>query len=479
MKIAKKIFRIFVYKYIEKFYMEIITNYNIKNNYLSPFRLNKQEKTVLIPAFKGKDFLFNQINSNINRAIFNLKSTNLFSFNEIKELIAAAKEKVKNIKIIESEYGKTISNKFIDKLQYQCDEFFVGTNPNYDESVYDFESYFKQYKIYSENEKVTLATEFANINNGRYTDFWRKNPEKLLLFINNTKFLPSQLKNFNPETWDAVISSFIKVFEDKDKTNIINSIIKYSHDGYAQKINFLLQINKVLNDIIIKLENNQITRADYQNQISKLKSLVKNINITKDIGYDVKKCMENWLKHLPEEISISPKLISYLKTFVQEPVNGFSNYKEIELITNYLKKVYLTATHKDSKIPLWRDESLSFFDSLEINGDIISNLMRDARNNLSSRAKILNYFNNSKPVIERNSFLSTALKPHEFMKKDIKWNLTLCDGVKYLYVEPLKCFSDGSEAELLIHPCKLKITQAEYNDEKWILDADILPNNKF
>ena len=41
--------------------MEIITNYNIKNNYLSPFRLNKQEKTVLIPAFKGKDFLFNQI----------------------------------------------------------------------------------------------------------------------------------------------------------------------------------------------------------------------------------------------------------------------------------------------------------------------------------------------------------------------------------------------------------------------------------
>ena len=114
-----------------------------------------------------------------------------------------------------------------------------------------------------------------------------------------------------------------------------------------------------------------------------------------------------------------------------------------------------------------------------MDGVPLSSILQGARSDNKLRTKALNYFNNTQPIMERASFLSTAIKPHEFMQKDIKWNLTLATGAKYLYIEPVKCFSDGSEAELLIHPCKLKINHASYNDDRLILDADILPLESF
>ena len=469
--IAKNIFRSLLLN--RQNCMKIAQNYYIIK-YLPqntpPPRRTKQD---IAPAFKGKEF--NTIKSDFNKALFNIKPTRPASFEEIKDLFISAKEKIKNAEYFKAEYGE-ISDKFITAMQAAKSDYFTGKNPNFDIKLDDLESFGAQFKTYTEDEKISLATQFANINNGKYIDFWRKNPDKLLFFINNTEYLPSQLKNFNPETWDSVISSFIKIFEDRDKTNIINSIIKYAGDGYAKKINFLPQINKLLKRIITRLENGRISKEEYQKEILKLNSLIKNSKITQYMEPEQEKHILKFTKPLPDDIYISPRLVgANLKNFVLEPMNELCNYDEVRELIKYLKKTSITSTDRDSKIPIWRDDNLSFFDSIDIDGIPLSHILLTARKDSDLQTKVLNYFNKVQPVMVKDSFLSTALKPHEFMKKDIKWNLTLEKGVKYLYIEPLKCFSDGSETELLIHPCKLKINKAEYIDNRLILDADILP----
>ena len=461
--------------------MKVIQNYYTNFKYLSqePSAV-KEEKQDLIPAFQGKEFISNTIKSDINKALINIKPSNPACFKEIKNLVISAKEKIKNPEYFKTEYGETISDKFITAVQTERTEYFTGKNPNFDVELDDFDSFYKQFKRYTEKEKIALATQFANINNGKYLDFWRTNPEKLLFIINNTEYLPSQLKNFNPATWDAVISSFIKIFEDRDKTNIINSIIKYARDGYAQQINFLPQINDLVKSIITKLENQKITLKEYQKEILKLNSLIKNSKITQYLESEDEKRILRLIEPLPDYISISPKLVaSNLKTFILEPINKSCNYDEISQIIKYLRKACITSTARDRNVTIWRDDDLCLFDSVDMDGVPLSSILQGARSDNKLRTKALNYFNNTQPIMERASFLSTAIKPHEFMQKDIKWNLTLATGAKYLYIEPVKCFSDGSEAELLIHPCKLKINHASYNDDRLILDADILPLESF
>ena len=44
-------------------------------------------------------------------------------------------------------------------------------------------------------KKILLIKDVANLNNGKYLYFWRKNPDKLLMFVNHTHYLPKQLEN--------------------------------------------------------------------------------------------------------------------------------------------------------------------------------------------------------------------------------------------------------------------------------------------
>ena len=181
-------------------------------------------------------------------------------------------------------------------------------------------------------------------------------------------------------------------------------------------------------------------------------------------------------KPLPDNISLSSQLVaSNLKNFILEPMNKLCSFNEIQELIKDLKRVSITSTERDSKIPIWRDDNLSFFDSIDIEGEQISSLMDKAKKDTSSRIKVLKYFNDTQPTIKRNSFLSTAIKPHEFMERPVKWHFSLEKGIKYLYIEPFKCFSSETEAEILIHPCRLKINKAEYNANRWLLDAQILP----
>ena len=458
-------------------YMKIAQSPNIGYPLTSSGCKNKQANKVGFPVFQGKDFISNSIKSDINKAILNFHSKNTVpTVDEIKNLVTIGREKVKDAELLKLEYGEKISEKFITAMQAQRKDYFIGKNPNFDETVYNIESYFEQFKIYSDEEKMSLAAQLANLNNGKYLNFWRANPEKLLFFINNTEYLPSQLKNFNTETWDAVISSFIKIFEDGDKTNIINAIIKYARDGFAHKVNFLPQINDLLKSIIIRLETRKITFEEYQKEILKLNSLIKHSKITQDMEQEQEKRILMLTKPLPDNISLSSQLVaSNLKKFILEPMNKICSFNEVQELIKDLKRASITSTERDSKIPIWRDDNLSFFDSIDIEGEQISSLMDKAKKDTSSRIKVLKYFNDTQPTIKRNSFLSTAIKPHEFMERPVKWHFSLEKGIKYLYIEPFKCFSSETEAEILIHPCRLKINKAEYNANRWLLDAQILP----
>lgn len=450
--------------------MHISTDYyrNYTCNRLSQNIKTTQNKTV--PTFAGLQ--------NKSKAITNSTFPNQIftTVDRIKRLILSAKEKTKNIEIIKAEYGNNISEEFVKSFQKDINEYFVGKNPNPDETVYDFKTYREQFKTFSEDEKLGLITHFANLNNGKYLNFWTKNPEKLSYFVNNTMYLPSQMKNFNPETWDAIISSFIKINNSDDKGSIINTIIKYAKDGYAKQINFLPLVNELCKDIINKLDNNQMPMDEYNKQILKLKSLIDKSRIRQNIEPIEAKFIDSQTKPIMGDIFISPRLLaSNLRTFVLEIINKDSDENEIKSLISNLKKVSITATSKDSAIPLWRDDDIHFFDTMKLNGESVENLMFNAKSDISTRTKLLEYFNKCKPEIERNTFLSTAIKPHEFAHKNIKWNLELKEGVKYLYIEPFKCFSNETEAELLVHPCRLKIKNVDFKDNTWIFDADILP----
>ncbi|DAB24340.1 TPA: hypothetical protein CPT94_00005, partial [Candidatus Gastranaerophilales bacterium HUM_22] len=362
-------------------------------NNLNLFNYKKNSKI----SFRGGKFLpVNQIEANINRGILQVKNNtiNAATKEEIKQLIKDGKEIIykKSVSGCIKEYGAGIGEKIAAVFLDERKEFFFGKNPNFNLDNMEFEDYINQIKTLSEDEKILLIKDVANVNNGKYLYFWRKNPDKLLMFVNHTHYLPEQLENFNVATWDAIFKSFISIFNSNSNVDIIDSIYKYARSGYANEVNFV-----------------------------------------------------------PYEMQ---------SEFVKK-------------ITDNLKKIYITAN--DNNIQLCRDDDAIFFSDIHVENAKLSDLIRNLRYDRTNVEKILKFFNNFKPEIKRNMFLSTSIKPHEFAHKAIKWNLTLQKGVKYLYIEPLKMFSSGEEAELLVHPCRIKINNADYANYKLIIDADILP----
>ena len=137
------------------------------------------------------------------------------------------------------EYGNDIGKEIAKVFSGDRKKFFFGKNPNFDFDNMEFEDYINQIKTLSEDEKILLIKDVANLNNGKYLYFWRKNPDKLLMFVNHTHYLPKQLENFNVATWDAIFKSFISIFNSNSNIDIIDSIYKYARSGYASEVNFV------------------------------------------------------------------------------------------------------------------------------------------------------------------------------------------------------------------------------------------------
>lgn len=450
--------------------------------YTNPYKNEPKQESNL--AFRSNKLAANFIKSDIYRGLsgIDFNKTNLITIDEVRDLLLKCKNNQIDLKDLISEYGQEIGEKLFKALNYKNNQYFLGDNPNAEEENYL--DYFNQFKILTGYEKLSLMTQYANLNDGKYLDFWRNNPEKLSMSVNMNTYLPSQLKNFNSETWNAILNSYIKIFNHKDKAEIMDAMLKYSFDGYSRKINFLPQINDLIDSLIVKLENKQITFSVFQKEMKNLYNLIESSKISFCDDYDKDLRFRNHIKAYSQNDYFaysSPKSLANNLRNCQNFINDTCNYEKIRDLINNLKKVSLSSTEKDFKIPLWRSDRIKFFNSLNSDRNNITSLMEKAQfGDVESKNKVLEYFNVQKPEIKRNAFLSTAIKPYEFSKTAVKWNLTLEKGVNYLYfsqvIDQLKCSSHTTEAELLVHPCILKIKSAKYDtDNILILDADILP----
>lgn len=464
--------------------MQISINSISDKKYYNNF-CKKMPKQLQNPTFGMNKLAQNQIESKFYRGLsgIDFNKTNLITENEIVKLLANCKNKISDFEKLKTEYGKEIGEKLFNALRFQNNEFFAGDNPN--ARINNHQSYLNKFVKFTEEEKFNLITRYANLNNGKYLDFWRNNPEKLLMSVNMNTYLPSQLKNFNSETWSAILDSYTKVFDHKDKAEIIDAMSKYTFDMYSKKVNFLPQINELLDNLIAKVENKQITYPIFQKEIKKIYRLIEDsrLQFSDDLDVDLK--FKNYIKSYTESNSFSScsseLIANHLRNDIQRIINEYCEYDKIKMLIENLKKASITSTEKESKIPLWRDDNICFFNSLNSDEINLTDLMTKAYfRNLKSQNEVLNYFNNKKPTINRRAFLSTAIKPYQFAHTPIKWNLTLRKGVNYLYIsqitDQLDCQTAVTEAELLVHPCTLKINRAKYdNDSILVLEADILP----
>lgn len=414
--------------------------------------------------------------SNINQGLLRVASKNdkYITIEEIKKLISSfTLDKAKLTK----KYGKCFANDLILSFQRNNQEYFIGENPNDTE---DYQQYRNCFKIYSQEEKYKLITDFANINNGAYLDFWKKNPEKLLMYVNENAFLPSQIKYFNKETLEAILKSHTSIFQDKDRIKAIDAINKYTTDYYNRKVNFAQEIRNIMAETIEKLEQNKISLGDTQKNLTRVYDLIQNLKMsfynddTNHLQLDA--TFNSQLQALTE-----PEIEHYSHDFILTTLKNLKqvmdkNYEEekIDEIIKYLCKVSITSTDKEKQIPIWRDDNFTFFNNIELNGEKLSTLAQEGcHGNKTKLKQVLKYFNTQKPLIERNCFLSTSIKPYEFMNKPIKWNFQMGEGLKYLYISDIA--RNYLEAELLIHPCNIKIQSASFDGKKIVIDALLVP----
>lgn len=330
------------------------------------------------------------------------------SIDELKKVLLTFAEIAEPVKTLSQKHGQLLGEKLQKASEYRREEFYIGNRLNAD----DIDYYLNNFKTFSEDEKLKLMADFANLNNGQYLDYWVSNPEQLSIYVNHDGYLPLKLKQFNEKTWNTILKSYIEILKNSSKTNIIDALLKYSSNYFCRQINTFL--------------NHGSINANDSKEIDEIKELIKT-----------------------------------------------------------LKQVSITSSIEEKSIPLWRDDNESLFDSIEVYGEKLSNLIHSAlRGNNANAEIVLDYFNKTKPSIERKGFLSTAIKPFEYMKKKIKWHLNLDVGVNYLYISDIidqikRPESFTTEAELLVHPCTLEINKAEIKEKKLNLNATIKPLKTF
>ncbi len=392
---------------------------------------------------------------------------------EIKNLISGMLSNIKTTNTYKSGLDKKLENVILSNKK----EYYVLKNPNLSEN--NSNAYFKGWKHLTEEQKIKLITDIANRNNCKYVDFWKTHPDILYAYVNANSFAPSQVKYFNDETWDLVVQSLMQTVCSKDRDSIINAVNKYKHDFYSQAINTMLRIKDILSDINNSKQNKTLTKEYVIKQKEKLSSIL--LSDGAKFGEDKQEESKILFSivNAVEDINLSPEeLLQNLKKSLN-PIKKFWKVYSLENVVSDIKKGFLKSGKKDKLIPLWRDDSEKIFAQTFHNGISISTLLGRAKYRPELRKEILNYFNTEHPIIKQAGFLSTAIKPYEFMKKNIKWELTLDEGVERAYISDLCSLwshSDGemTEAEVLIEPCYIRVKNACYNKDTLVLKGAVL-----
>lgn len=402
-------------------------------------------------------------------------------------------------------FSKSISP--VKKLSEDEVKSFIGWHPHFKYKLSDSEINIikDKYGEYSENYIETLGleidekdipfmTKLVNICNSKYAEYWKSNPDKLIL-INNAKSLHNKIdRNLSEHDWDIIINSFKTLFDKKIDTKTIDAIIKYKGIVFDRINGTIIQQN-YLDQILKNLDKKEKLNIEEIQQIKfKLKYLQDILsdqlyinNLNKDSHKFVFKSFNKLLNYLNNKKLDSKKinkfkneLLNY-KTLVTTAWMELNIQDKIKSITEIIKNngvvldgIKLNRTERNLKG--------SILSTIEVDGQPLSEIMIKAKTDEKTRSKISTYLNTNQPVIDKDSFMSTSLPLlYAFNNNEIYWKLIPQKGVKGIYIEDafdiLYQRQNGCESEVLIQRgSKIQIKKAEYKDGAWHLEGIVSPS---
>lgn len=341
---------------------------------------------------------------------------------------------------------------------------------------------------------IQFMTKLINICDGKYSEYWKSNPDKLFL-ITNTGSLHNKIdKNLSEAEWDIIINSFKTLFDGKADAKTIEAVVKYKGTDFDNVNGTIIHQNHL--DKILKSLDKKESLSNQEIQKIKFK-----LNYLRDILDS--QLFINELSFKESHIAIYKEFNKICNSLNKDKFNVNDINQFQNRLLNYKNSIINLGTEKSIQdktrlitelighngevldgVKLNRVErSLngSILSSIEVDGQPLSELMTKAKTDENARSKISTYLNNNQPILERDSFMSTSLPlANAFHDNAVCWKLTPQKGVKGIYIEDaydiLRERKEGREAEVLIQRgSKVQVKKAEFKNGVWQLEGIITP----
>lgn len=348
-----------------------------------------------------------------------------------------------------------------------------------------------------DEDGIKFMTKLANVCDGKYAEYWKSNPDKLILITNGGTLRNKIDINASEHEWDIIINSFKTFFSDKTDMHNLKAVMDYKQCLF-EKINCVLTNRSEMSNILKSIEGKESLNSD---EIKKIKSTLNYLKgltgyqmpgITANLIPQFDSKFDNIIKHL-DTGKLNRSKINQIKTELLNLQSDILNYRKednvqgvADFLTNLIEK------HGESleNVKLNRYERSienSILSTIEIDGHSLTDLMKQATNSNDNSiiTRICNHLNTEQPSLERGSFMSTSLSPFKIIDEHppIQWTLKSNKDVKGLYIEDLynvlygRGNKDGNEVELLVQRgSKIKIKKAEFKNGVWQLEGVISPS---
>ena len=279
---------------------------------------------------------------------------------------------------------------------------------------------------------------------------------------------------------EEIKAMLIKEYGTVTGTTIINSL---ETNLCAKDIKIMRQIMNSADGAHIEYFTNNMTDLLYLYQIlRKSHEFMKNIdNITSAqwgmiINTLKNKPNKNELASIMEYKSNSAPINTNLTSIEINPNHTFSDpemEKQINTITSYIDTQEIPES-----ITVYRGEGYSVFDTVEINGEKLSTLMKKAAasNNQDQIDEVILLIEENNLVAHQERFMSTSIFQENAFKDDINWILELPEGTKGVFIEGINYNSThNSECELLLQRgYDILLQKAEFINGEWYMTGKII-----
>ena len=185
---------------------------------------------------------------------------------------------------------------------------------------------------------------------------------------------------------------------------------------------------------------------------------------------------KNELASIMEYKSNSAPINTNLTSIEINPNHTFSDpemEKQINTITSYIDTQEIPES-----ITVYRGEGYSVFDTVEINGEKLSTLMKKAAasNNQDQIDEVILLIEENNLVAHQERFMSTSIFQENAFKDDINWILELPEGTKGVFIEGINYNSThNSECELLLQRgYDILLQKAEFINGEWYMTGKII-----